>query len=108
MKKVANPLKKSKPLATLVPEVTAPFAITSDGQVLLNVAECAGRDIGTRATFTGVLVAKPEAQLALKTVGDAAADTASKIAASLPIKIENPAAAKPTSKRKCKAKSKVG
>jgi hypothetical protein len=99
MKKVANSLKRGKSLAKSVPTattMTAPFAITSDGQVLLNVAECEGRDLGTGATFVGVLVSKPEAQFAMKTAGDAAAATASKIEASLPVRNEKPAAKRRT------------
>jgi hypothetical protein len=83
---VSKQSKSIKHSAGPQPAVTAPIVFTPDGQVLLNVTECSGRDLEGRAQFIGVLMSRKEARFARKVVEDAASDAASKIAARMPVK----------------------
>lgn len=98
MEKVANISKRRKspaPMTALVrlsgagtppTRITAPFAVTHDGEVFLNVAHCAGRALEGRRhyTFTGVLLDPEEAELARGATEGGAADIAAQIVAGLP------------------------
>jgi hypothetical protein len=83
MKKVANSKKSrkhSKP-ASAPPSarISAPFALTSDGQVLMNVTACDGRHLKGRIRFEGVLMTPDEATLARETLTNAVFDAAGKV-----------------------------
>jgi hypothetical protein len=93
MKTLAKRHKRSKRATRPRPTVTAPFALTSTGQLLINVALCEGRKLKGRAVFTGVLLLKNEAGFAEERAENAAMETAASIAGSMPI-----AYVKPTSR----------
>jgi hypothetical protein len=106
MKKVANSAKSSKRPRHHHGKVTAPFALTSDGELLINASECEGRSLEGRAIFTGVAVSRSEARFTLQRVDDSVADTASKIAASMPVVPNQPAPqSRPVSKNKAAIKA---
>lgn len=86
MRTLAKRAKSSKQSVQPQPAITAPFAITPDGQVLINAAECEGRSLEGRAQFVGVLMSRKEERFTRKVVDDAVFDAASKIAARMPMK----------------------
>jgi hypothetical protein len=74
--------------------ISSPFALTLDGQLLINTAECEGRSLEGRPMFTGALVSPDEAQITRSYAGDAIAGAASKIAANMPVVEERSSAPK--------------
>ena len=86
--------------------IIAPFAMTPDGQVFINAAECSGRDLDGRPQFIGVLMSRKEARFARKVVDDAVFAAASKIAARMPVK--ETAAKAGTRAKTAKPKSRKG
>lgn len=84
MKKVANSAKSSKRPRHQKGKVTAPFALTSNGELLINISECEGRSLEGRAIFTGVTVSRSESRFVVQRVDDGMADAASTIAGRIP------------------------
>jgi hypothetical protein len=87
--------------------ITAPFAVTSDGQMLINAAECEGRDLEGRAVFTGVLITTPESRVVRKAVNDTVCERMSKIAGKMPASKPAPAASGKAESPKDKGKTKA-
>jgi hypothetical protein len=89
------------------PVITAPFAMTSDGQMLINAAECEGRDLEGRPLFTGVLITKPEGRIVRKAVDDPVWEKVSKIAGMMPVSKPAPAASRKAKSSSDKASTKA-
>lgn len=61
-----------------------PFAIRSDGAVLINVNECEGRSIKGRERFTGAVLRPSEARIAFGGLDDGLSSAAAQIAGKMP------------------------
>jgi hypothetical protein len=108
---VSKRSKSSKGPQQTRTRITAPFAVTSDGQLLINVAECDGRSLEGRVLFTGVVMSKGEAARARKVVSDAVFDASSQIAARMPPRKaagKRRLKARPASKPKARASGRKG
>lgn len=62
----------------------APFALTSDGRMVINLHEMAGRDIEGRETFEGVVLDPFETRFAMEGLDNAVAGIAGRIAGNMP------------------------
>lgn len=91
MRTLAKQAKRSKRATKPRPTIKAPFALTSDGQVLINVAHCKERNLDGRAAFNGVLLSKSEMQFAKWRSENALVDIAAHIAGMMPIELGEPA-----------------
>jgi len=111
MKKVANPKKSRKHLkpssAPPPAPITAPFALTSDGQVLMNVTACDERHLKGRARFEAILMTPDEATLARETVTNAIFDAAAKVGGQMAQNPSPPKPAKPQTSRPIKPRTKA-
>jgi hypothetical protein len=63
---------------------SAPFAVRSDGRVMINVADCTGYSVEGREIFKGALLTPSESRSVLKNAGDGLAWAASCILRKLP------------------------
>lgn len=63
---------------------SAPLALTSDGRVVINMREIAGRDIAGREIFEGVVLDPFETRFAMEGLDDAVAGIAGHIAGRMP------------------------
>ncbi|HLM74000.1 MAG TPA: hypothetical protein VK459_14945 [Polyangiaceae bacterium] len=110
MKKVANPKKSRKPSKPSTPppsaRISAPFALTTDGQVLMNVADCKEHHLEGRARFEGVLMTREEATLARETIDHAIFDAAAKVGGLIAKNPSPPTPAKPQPSRSVKTRAK--
>jgi hypothetical protein len=70
----------------------------SDGQVLINISQCEGRDVAGREVFLGVPISEEEAHLARHAVDNAVFDVAARVAGTM-------RETKPASKAGSKAKA---
>ena len=65
------------------PDPLVHFALRSDGAILLNAADLRGFDLSGREVFVGIVLTPRETRFALFRLGNAAADAASNLLASL-------------------------
>ena len=65
--------------------LSVPFAITSDGRLVINVTECEGRSLEGREMFTGAVLNEKEARAALGRITNGIADAAAWIAGEMPV-----------------------
>lgn len=62
----------------------APFALTSNGLLLVNINQCRGRDLEGREQFVGVSLRPNESQITRGVLENACFDAAGQVAGSMP------------------------